>query len=135
MVLALACLIALSVFAGCGEDDDEQPASPPPAAVADLVVQVDPDGSDGSRPVREAEVRCADAGDSAACRAADALTAKDFAPTPGQVACTQQYGGPQTATVRGTLHGERIDARFSRTDGCEIARWDGVAPLLEAAAR
>ena len=48
-------------------------------------------------------------------------------------ACTQQYGGPETATVKGTLHGETIDANFSRVNGCEISRWQQAAPLLEAA--
>jgi hypothetical protein len=136
MVLALLCLIALTVLAGCGEDDEERTAAPPPAGtVADLVVSVDPDGRDGNGPVREAEVRCADAADSPACRAIADLQAVDFEPPPDNIACTQQYGGPDTATVRGTLRGEQIDARFSRTDGCEITRWEEVAPLLEAATR
>jgi hypothetical protein len=32
--------------------------------------------------------------------------------------------------VEGTLRGERIDARFDRTNGCEIERWDRNAGLL-----
>jgi len=44
--------------------------------------------------------------------------------------CTQLYGGPQTASIRGTLRGEPVDARFSRTDGCQIARWEQVGDLL-----
>jgi hypothetical protein len=44
--------------------------------------------------------------------------------------CTQQYGGPQTATVTGTFRGRAVDCRFSRTDGCEIAKWRSMAPLL-----
>ncbi|WP_115789432.1 serine protease inhibitor [Arthrobacter silvisoli] len=44
--------------------------------------------------------------------------------------CTQQYGGPQTATVTGTFRGRPVDCRFSRTDGCEIAKWRNMAPLL-----
>lgn len=44
-------------------------------------------------------------------------------------ACTMQYGGPETATVTGTLFGEPVNVDFSRTDGCEIARWDAAAPL------
>ncbi|WP_120521107.1 serine protease inhibitor [Arthrobacter celericrescens] len=44
--------------------------------------------------------------------------------------CTQVYGGPQTATVTGTFRGNRVDCRFSRTDGCEIAKWRSMAPLL-----
>jgi hypothetical protein len=41
------------------------------------------------------------------------------------------YGGPQVAEVRGTWDGVDVDARFQRTDGCEIARWDRLAPLLQ----
>jgi hypothetical protein len=44
--------------------------------------------------------------------------------------CTQQYGGPQVAVVSGRLHGRPVNSRFSLTDGCEIARWRSMAPLL-----
>jgi hypothetical protein len=50
-------------------------------------------------------------------------------PAPGRI-CTQQYGGPQTAVVSGWFAGREVHSRFSRTDGCEIARWRAVAPLL-----
>ena len=53
-----------------------------------------------------------------------------FAPVPSDAMCTEIYGGPQTATVTGTLRGEPVNARFSRTDGCQIARWDKHAALL-----
>jgi hypothetical protein len=43
--------------------------------------------------------------------------------------CTMQYGGPETATVTGTLGGEQVDASFSRTDGCNIARFDAASVL------
>jgi hypothetical protein len=57
-----------------------------------------------------------------------------FFPKPGPPRlCTQQYGGPQVAVVTGTFHGRRVDSVFSRTDGCEIARWKAMAPLLGAA--
>jgi hypothetical protein len=68
--------------------------------------------------------------DPAAACAALAAADDPFAPVPDDVACTQQYGGPQTATVVGTHRGEPVDAAFSRTDGCQISRWDAVAPLL-----
>jgi len=55
-----------------------------------------------------------------------------FAPTPKDVACTELYGGPQTATVTGTYRGRRIRARFSRVDGCAIERWDRHAFLFPA---
>lgn len=54
-----------------------------------------------------------------------------FFPKPGPPKlCTQQYGGPQVATVTGTFHGRHVNSTFTRNDGCEIARWKAIAPLL-----
>ncbi|MFD5769481.1 SSI family serine proteinase inhibitor [Streptomyces sp. NPDC127049] len=53
-----------------------------------------------------------------------------FAPVPADRMCAQVYGGPVTAQVTGTWQGRRIDARFSRANGCEIDRWENVEPLL-----
>jgi hypothetical protein len=54
-----------------------------------------------------------------------------FFPRPGPPKmCTQQYGGPQVAVVTGWFLARRVQSRFSRTDGCEIARWRAMAPLL-----
>lgn len=58
-----------------------------------------------------------------------------FAPTPKDVGCTQQYGGPQVARVSGTFRGHRIWALFQRRDGCEISRWARVGALLPVAPR
>jgi hypothetical protein len=44
--------------------------------------------------------------------------------------CTQIYGGPQEALVTGTVRGDRVWVRFSRRDGCEIDRWNRLAPLF-----
>jgi hypothetical protein len=122
-------LLCLAALAGCGEDDEAAAPAPP---LADLRVSVDPDGR-GSRPARTASVRCSAPSDSAACRAAAALTPDDLAPVRRGTVCTQIYGGPEVARITGTLRGERVDARFSRENGCEIARWEAVQPLLEAA--
>jgi hypothetical protein len=127
--LATGCCLAGLALAGCGSDEEEPAA--PSAALADLTVTLDRDGKGGAAPV-QTRVECADAADSAVCRAVAELEPADFEPVPRETACTQQYGGPQTATVQGTLRGEPIDARFSRTNGCEISRWRTVEPLLEA---
>jgi len=45
-------------------------------------------------------------------------------------ACTQQYGGPATATIKGTVRGKSVDLSLSRADGCKISQWTSLAPLL-----
>jgi len=65
-----------------------------------------------------------------ACTALAALT-DPFRPVPKDMACTMVYGGPQTATVRGRWGGKDVLATFKRTDGCEIARWNRLAALLQ----
>jgi hypothetical protein len=122
-------LLALALVAGCGEEDGEPTA--PAGSLADLSVTVDPDG-EGAKPARETTVRCEAPEESDACRAVARLKVEAFEPTPGNVACTQQYGGPQTATVTGTLRGEPVDATFSLVNGCEISRWRDLAPVLDA---
>jgi hypothetical protein len=59
---------------------------------------------------------------------------KLFAPVPKGLVCTQIYGGPQVARVVGILEGRRVRARFSRVDGCQIARWNRLSPWLLPAA-
>lgn len=54
------------------------------------------------------------------------------APKSGQ-ACTQQYGGPQTATVTGAVDGKAVESSYSLTDGCEISAWDAVRDILGSA--
>lgn len=46
--------------------------------------------------------------------------------------CTQQYGGPQTAVVTGTIDNRPVEAEFARTNGCEIDRWEAMKPVLGA---
>jgi hypothetical protein len=120
--LALICAAAL---AACGS---EQAAAP--GELADIVVRVDEDGAKGPDAARELKLQCQAPGESEACGAAAGVSDADLAPPAGDQACTQLYGGPQTASISGTLRGEHVDARFSRTDGCEIARWEHVRPLL-----
>jgi hypothetical protein len=120
--LALICVS----LAACG--DEAKSAGTGDATK--LTVRVDRDGR-GPTKGGTLELTCADGDKSAACAAASQLAASDLAPTRPDTACTQIYGGPETASIKGTLNGEPVDATFSRTDGCEIKRWDTVAPLLD----
>ncbi|GAA3500170.1 SSI family serine proteinase inhibitor [Streptomyces prasinosporus] len=94
------------------------------------------DGADGTY-----ELRCRPGGGShpdpaGACAAVDRSTrwGEDaFAPVPRDAVCTLQHGGPATARVTGTWAGRPVDAAFDRGDGCAIARWDRLVPLLPEA--
>lgn len=44
--------------------------------------------------------------------------------------CTEQYGGPQTASVSGAVDGVEVSASYSLTDGCEISAWNAVRDIL-----
>lgn len=65
-----------------------------------------------------------------ACRRLATGGPKLFAPLPKTIACTEIYGGPQKARVVGVLAGKRIWATFTRTNGCEIDRWQRISPWL-----
>jgi hypothetical protein len=123
---ALAAGCALLV-AGCGSDDGEDPASPGDEGI-ELEVRLDPDG-DGGEPEASAEVSCTS---TSHCPAgASGLEAEDFEPVPPQTACTEIFGGPDTATVSGTIDGEAVEATLTRSNGCEIERFDRFTPLLK----
>ena len=53
-----------------------------------------------------------------------------FAPVAPDSVCTMVYGGPATAHVTGTWAGRPVDATFDRSNGCQMARWDRLVPLL-----
>jgi hypothetical protein len=65
-----------------------------------------------------------------ACTKLSRLTVRAFAPVPKDAICTQNYGGPQKAVVKGTLGSTRIWTSFRRRDGCEIERWNRFSPWL-----
>jgi hypothetical protein len=134
----LCCLVMLALLAGCGGEEEAGDGSvtgqPPPTT--QLTVRVDPDG-DGPEKAEQARISCGlESGERGSpCAAAAQLRPAAFEPTPDDVACTELFGGPETATISGTLSGEQVEGRFSRQNGCEIARWEKVSALLAEAGR
>ncbi|MFI7005670.1 SSI family serine proteinase inhibitor [Streptomyces sp. NPDC050145] len=117
------------------------PKSPAPAPSPDkltLTVADSGNGNDGTY-----ELRCAPAGGThpdaaAACARLDEIGNEGqdpFAPAPKDQLCTMQYGGPATAHITGTWHGRAVDASYSLADGCQIARWQQLSPVLPATAQ
>ena len=65
-----------------------------------------------------------------ACAKLLPLTTGAFAGVPEDAICTQIYGGPQKAVVKGTFGASRVWTSFRRRNGCEIARWARFSPWL-----
>lgn len=131
-VLVAGALVTVAAVSGCGETGgDPDPGSAP----TDLTISVAPEA--GALP-RIWELRCDPATGThpdprAACAFLDqqADARRDpFAPVPGDVACTEIYGGPGVAAVEGRWRGRPVAATFTLTDGCQIARWQTAAALL-----
>jgi hypothetical protein len=147
ILLALMALLALltacaspSGDAGAGSGSTATPSDSADAAAgggiqqADDDLQVELDRGDGTEPeswtltcVGFVEGSHPDA--EAACEHLKALD-DPFAPLPADVACTEQFGGPQTTRVLGRWNGQPVDLELSRTDGCRISQWDALGPLL-----
>lgn len=126
LVGRIALPLVLALAAGCGGTEAVGDDRPPRY---DLTITYWPTGRGGE--VRTATLTCDPDGGSHPdpAGACDALLEHEdaLAPVAGDVACTQIYGGNQAAT----LSGSGVNASFSRANGCEIARWDKLAPLLD----
>jgi hypothetical protein len=141
----LTTVLAVSV-AGCGSDAAQDPSGPPapssqgPAgggtSQADDDLQIEIDLGDGGAP-QTWTLTCVGVVEGthpAAQAACDHLAGLEspFAPLPDDVVCSQQYGGPQTARVLGRWNAEPVDLELSRVDGCRIAQWDALVPVVPA---
>jgi hypothetical protein len=126
-----ASLVAVAfVLAGCGGGWE---GGKTPGIQTVLQIKAWPHGKDGGA-LREWRLHCDLAGGThpAPEKACEQLfdLAGPFAPIPREAVCTEIYGGPAVAKIEGLYRGETVDAEFTRTDGCEIARWDRHAFLF-----
>jgi hypothetical protein len=128
----LAGLLAAGVLlAACGTQSGGGSPNPSAPAATQLSITA---RSAPTAPAQTWTLNCDPAGgshpDPAAACAALAKATDPFRPTPPDRACTMIYGGAQTATIVGTYRGLSVNASYSRTNGCEIARWDAIAAVL-----
>ncbi|NGO68001.1 SSI family serine proteinase inhibitor [Streptomyces boncukensis] len=52
------------------------------------------------------------------------------ATAPERASCTRVYGDAAKARITGTWRGGAVDARLSRSSGCQAERWDRLVPAL-----
>jgi hypothetical protein len=112
LAFLLPALLVAAAFAACGDDEKEAGA---PFGGTELRVEVT---EAASQPIRMT-LRCGADCDVAALR--EALKKEN-----PELACTQQYGGPERAHVTGTLDGRPVDVVLDRADGCGIAAYDAL---------
>jgi len=63
------------------------------------------------------------------CTSVDKLSLNDLE-LPNNRVCTQQYAGPTIAWITGVLNGQNAKIEMNVANGCEIARWNRLAPIL-----
>ena len=145
---ALSCVaVVVSVAASCGEStspaDTTAVASTLPSdvptsltitvgtagepALATATLEIAADGTASGTGFLAAPQRAADA--AVLLENPAAVKRLKEGPPPGQ-ACTEIYGGPDTATVRGTFQGGAVEQEFHRSNGCGISDWELFVPLL-----
>jgi hypothetical protein len=121
--------VIVALAAGCGDDEDEGSSA---RGETSLRVGLDADGP-GGEPARSRRLSCgSEEATAPACEAVESLSPFATAQRDPDAACTEIYGGPDVASVSGTLEGQALDLRLTRTDGCEISRFDAWVPLLRA---
>jgi Subtilisin inhibitor-like len=112
-------------------DTSSEQATPAPTDGTDLTIVI----NNGSSSAVTWRLTCNPPGGThpdpkAACRALEANGAAALPPVPEDKACTQIYGGPETASITGTWQGQQVMSRFARNDGCQISRWKLMEGLL-----
>ena len=116
-----------------GSSPSGSPSTSAAPVPADVTISVD----DGAGNTTTTRLTCEPAGGDHpkpddACAALAAAWPSAFGPVAKDMLCTEIYGGPETATVSGTIGGKPVDAHFKRNNGCEIHRWDQVQGVLGA---
>jgi hypothetical protein len=132
-IAAVRALIAIAaallvLAAACSNSGTAKDAS------VDLQISVWPDGKGDGKLQRRYRLRCNPLagnlphGDRACYLLV--VTPRPFAPVPPDAVCTQVYGGPEVAHVRGRVRGRSVDATFSRADSCQTDRWERASFLF-----
>ncbi|MFC3999887.1 SSI family serine proteinase inhibitor [Nocardiopsis sediminis] len=152
-LVRLASLAALGFLAaGCGgggtavSTPEDEPA-PAPETELTITVSTEEDGAASDAPsdapssspsdgaAEEWTLTCSPAGGDhpdpeTACADLEEAGAEPFAEVSADQMCTHIFGGPEVATVSGHVGDTEIDTEFSKSGGCEIARYEDMGAVL-----
>ncbi len=141
--LAIGTLLLVGAMSSCGapgspEQPSASPSGPAPTATtspapspSQLAIVVD----DGHGSTTTWRLTCDPPGGdhpdpTVACAVLATNGARALPPVAEDRACTQVYGGAQTAAVNGTWDDRPLSSRFSLVNGCEIDRWKALVGVL-----
>lgn len=147
-VLAALCAVPM-LLAGCGISAgvEQPPSSASPQSVSPSASPSSQTATVDLKIVIRADGKTESAGYSLTCAGTTALESgthpsateacallaghpRLLDPAPGNQMCTEQYGGPATASVTGTVDGKAVDKQFDLKNGCGISAWNDALPLL-----
>lgn len=130
-----AALLAGLLLAGCATSNPLEDSAPAGSA-ADLKISISFDGKSvdneyhlqchGARATESSTLPNANNACELLVKNPELLTSKPSA----EQTCTEIYGGPVTAKVKGKIGDQPVQSNFDRHNGCAISLWDSLAPLL-----
>lgn len=135
-VLSLAVLAA---FAACGDDAGQPGTSPDSAGSVSLTIAVGTSEVVGAllatlqvddRAATGTGFLAADPSKAAGALGDETALRRLVDGPPGDQACTEQYGGPDVARITGSIGDATVDTVVDRANGCGIAAWELLQPLL-----
>lgn len=127
--------IALILLFACGGATQEPIGSSYPDVRLQVTYQhpdIDPATYLVTCQENEARVEGADLDADAACATLSDLSviSRLVDGPPADQACPEIYGGPDTATIEGTIDGADVNTVVDRSNGCGISDWDNLLDTL-----
>lgn len=124
-LLTLISLPLILILVACSNNSQKSPPEGAPGGPTNgsVTLKISPDGKEFDT----YDISCSN--EMAFCE--DLVENKALGPTPADLGCTMQYGGPQKAMINGQIADRTVALDFSRSNGCEITRWSSLIDSLQ----